>query len=51
MGAVDVMPGVFCGVDGDVKPRVGTPHNIFPPACMTWHLELPPPLVVGAGVD
>ena len=28
MGVVDVMAGVFCTVDGDVKPRVGISHNI-----------------------
>ena len=27
MGVVDVVAGVFCGVDGDVKPRVGISHG------------------------
>ena len=27
VGVVDVMAGVFCGVDGDVKPRVGISHK------------------------
>ena len=28
MGVVDVMAGVFCTVDGDIKPRVGISHNL-----------------------
>ena len=27
VGVVDVMAGVFCGVDGNVEPRVGISHK------------------------
>ena len=42
----DVMAGVFCGVDSNVKPRVGISHNIiilrlyYTATCVSVHLSI-----------